>query len=56
MDYKRKDELPFSLNIEDVAKLLGISRVSTYNLCHTEGFPAVRAGRRIVIPTEESKK
>lgn len=55
MECKRKEELPFFLNVEDVAELLGISRVSAYNLCHTEGFPAVRVGRRIVIPTEKSK-
>lgn len=53
MEYKRKEELPFSLNVEDVAELLGISRVSAYNLCHTEDFPAVRVGRRIVIPTDK---
>ncbi len=53
MKYRMKEELPFSLNVEDVAELLGISRVSAYNLCHTVTFPAVRVGKRIVIPTEK---
>lgn len=30
--------------------VLGISRVNAYNLCHSEGFPTIRIGKRILIP------
>lgn len=50
--YKSHDELPMTLNVMDVAQALGISRVNAYNLCHAQGFPAIRLGKRILIPKE----
>ncbi len=37
--YKSYDELPLFLNAETVAKLLGISPSSGYELMHEKGFP-----------------
>lgn len=38
-------------DVPEIAKMLGISRPSAYDLCASEGFPAIRIGeRRIVIP------
>lgn len=51
--YKSYDELPMTLNVMDVALSLGISRVNAYNLCHAQGFPAIRLGKRILIPKEQ---
>lgn len=42
----------YSLNVVEVAKMLGISRQSAYNLAKSEGFPSVRVGRRLVIPRD----
>jgi excisionase family DNA binding protein len=40
-------------NIPEVAEILGISRVSAYDLAHSKGFPAIFVGeRRIVVPRE----
>ena len=50
--YKSHDELPMTLNVMDVAHSLGISRVNAYNLCHAQGFPAIRIGKRILIPKD----
>ena len=50
--YKTYDDLPLTLNPTDVAAALGISRVNAYNLCHSTGFPAIRLGKRILIPKE----
>lgn len=50
--YNNINELPFTLSVEDISRLLGISRVGAYNLSHSEGFPAVRVGKRILIPRE----
>ena len=51
--YKSYDELPLFLNAETVAKTLGISPSSGYELMHEKGFPALRIGSRIVVPKEK---
>lgn len=33
----------------DLAEYLSISRAGAYNLMHSQGFPAFRAGRRILV-------
>lgn len=44
------DDLPLILNVNDVASILAISKVSAYELVKSKGFPVVRVGRRIKIP------
>ena len=51
--YKIYDELPLMLNMKQLANLLGISDASAYELIQEEGFPALRIGKRIVVPKEE---
>ena len=48
--YTNYDELPLFLNAEMVAKVLGISISSTYELMHEASFPTLRVGSRIVVP------
>ena len=50
--YKTYDELPLFLNADTVAKVLGVSPSSGYELMHEQGFPSLRIGSRIVIPKE----
>ena len=50
--YKSYDELPLFLNAETVAKVLGVSPSSGYELMHEKDFPALRVGKRIVVPKE----
>lgn len=50
--YKSYDELPLFLNAATVAKVLGVSPSSGYELMHEQGFPSLRIGSRIVIPKE----
>ena len=52
-DYTNYDELPLFLNAEMVAKVLGISISSAYELMHEANFPALRVGSRIVVPKEK---
>ena len=52
-DYSNYDELPLFLNAEMVAKVLGISISSAYELMHEANFPALRVGSRIVVPKEK---
>ena len=51
--YHSYDELPLFLNAELVAKVLGVSISSAYELMHETGFPALRIGSRIVVPKEK---
>ena len=48
--YKSYEELPLFLNAQMVAKLLGISPSSSYELMHEKGFPVLRVGNRLVVP------
>lgn len=42
-----------TLTVEELIKFLGISRQTAYQLCRTEGFPALRIGRRVLIPKKQ---
>ena len=44
------DNLPLALTVKDVAKLLGISRNTTYRLVRSKKLPSIRVGRQIRIP------
>ena len=51
--YKSYDDLPLFLNSETVAKVLGVSPSSGYELVHKPGFPVLRIGNRMVVPKEQ---
>ena len=51
--YKRYDELPLFLNAELVAKVLGVSPSSGYELMHEPDFPVLKVGNRMVVPKEK---
>ena len=47
--YKSYDELPLFLNAKTVAKVLGVSPSSGYELMHQRDFPTLKIGNRIVV-------
>ena len=51
--YKNYDELPLMLSVNQVAKVLGISRPSTYDVVKEKDFPSITIGSRIIVPKEE---
>ena len=51
--YKDHDELPLFLNAATVAKVLGISPSSGYELMHEPDFPVLEIGNRFVVPKEK---
>ena len=51
--YKSYDELPLFLNAETVAKVLGVSPSTGYELMHEKDFPILKIGNRIVVPKEK---
>ena len=54
--YKNYGELPLMLNVVQVAAVLGISRARAYELVHSEGFPALKIGSRIVVPKDRLRE
>ena len=51
--YKSYDELPLFLNAATVAKVLGVSPSSGYELMHEADFPVLKVGSRMVVPKEK---
>ena len=46
------DQLPIMLNANAIAQTLGISRAGAYELMHSEGFPTLRIGKRMMVSKE----
>lgn len=51
--YKSYDELPLFLNADTVARVLGVSPSTGYELMHEKDFPILKIGNRIVVPKEK---
>ena len=51
--YKSYNDLPLFLNADAVAKVLGVSPSSAYELMHEPGFPTLRIGSRMVVSKEQ---
>lgn len=47
--YCSTEELPLVMSASDVAETLNISKGKVYELMHSENFPAVQIGRRLVV-------
>ena len=54
--YKSYDDLPLFLNAELVAQVLGISQAGAYDLLHSESFPVLKIGTRMVVPKEKFRQ
>ena len=47
------EDLPNVLSAEQLAQTLGISRAGAYQLLHSEGFPTLRIGKRMLVPRDK---
>ena len=47
------NELPLFLNAEIVARVLGVSPSSGYELMHESDFPVLKIGNRMVVPKDK---
>ena len=54
--YKSYEELPLFLSAKMVARVLGVSPSSGYELMHQRDFPTLKIGNRIVVPKERFVK
>ena len=50
--YRTIDELPLVLNVNDVAKILGIGRNLAYSLVNSGEIKGLRVGTKIRIPKQ----
>ena len=53
---KNYEDLPLFLNAEKLAKVLGVSISSAYELMHEKDFPSVRIGKRFIVPRDDLKR
>jgi hypothetical protein len=51
--FRDYSELPLFLDAELVAKVLGVSPSSGFELMHEPGFPVLKIGSRMVVPKEK---
>ncbi len=51
--YRSFDELPAVLTAVELAAFLGVSQSGAYNLMHSEGFPTLVVGRRMMVLKEK---
>ena len=50
---KRTEELPIVLTPADIAAILGVSRNTSYEVLHSENFPAFKVGKLYRVPRDE---
>ena len=48
-NYTQLDDLPLTLNADQLASVLSISRANAYTLMHSKDFPTIQIGKRIVV-------
>ena len=51
--YTSYNQLPLSLNANDIAAVLGISRANAYTLMCAKGFPTIFIGKRMIVPRDK---
>ncbi len=47
------EKTKMTLNVKELATCLGIGMNSAYQLVNSKGFPALKIGKRIVVPIEK---
>ena len=51
--YTHIEDLPLTLKAHEAAAVLRISKSKVYELAQSESFPAIRIGKRVVIPRDK---
>ena len=51
--YTNIEDLPLTLKAHEVAAILRISKSKVYELAQSDSFPAIRIGKRVVIPRDK---
>ncbi len=45
-----------TMSVQEMAQIMGISKPKAYELTHIHDFPAIRVGRKIIIPVESFQR
>ena len=51
--YTNIEDLPLTLKAHEAAAVLRISKSKVYALAQSESFPAIRIGKRVLIPRDK---
>lgn len=51
--YSTYEQLPLTLQANDLSSILGISRAGAYTLMHRAEFPTLYIGKRMVVPKDK---
>ena len=51
-EYKSNDELPLTMNAQDVARYLNISLSCAYQVMNSRDFPVLKIGKRRIVTKE----
>ena len=52
-EFYSNEQLPCMLNAKDVERYMRISRAEAYEQMHSEGFPLIRIGKRMIVPKDK---
>ena len=52
-EFYSNEQLPCMLNEKDVERYMRISRAEAYEQMHSEGFPLIRIGKRMLAPRDK---
>ena len=52
-EFYSNEQLPCMLNAKDVERYMRISRAEAYKQMHSEGFPLIRIGKRMIVPRDK---
>jgi hypothetical protein len=52
-EFYSNEQLPCMLNAKDVERYMRISRAEAYEQMHSEGFPLIRIGKRMLAPRDK---
>ena len=47
---ENRDE--YCISVAEMGRRIGVSRATAFNLANSEGFPAIRIGKRILVPVK----
>ena len=52
-EFYSNEQLPCMLNADDIKRYMRISRAEAYEQMHSEGFPLIRIGKRMLAPRDK---
>ena len=53
MNLNQLESMPYTLTAAQLAEVLGINKNTAYQLMHSEGFPTLRIGRRMMVQKDK---